>query len=158
MKNLFSFIFLFFISFSCYAKLENPFSTIYSDIVSSTGTITTNQTSDTLMTGMTFATPPPAGKYAVDSLTVITASTTTGAIVRTSIYCGGVQSGINSQAIPGFASGAGLGAGTSRVPENSPNKTICTVNGSQNIELRWRTTGGTATSVGRILLIQRLNP
>lgn len=100
------------------------------------GSITTTSTTDVLMTGMT--TTPPAGTYVVLFGTSVTHSTN-GATITGSIYAGGVQA-------PESERTAQPRSGNNTFQMMLFTWAIVTVNGSQAIEGRWRTSAATATA------------
>lgn len=120
-------------------------------LTSSTSLISTTNTTDTLMTGQTIT--PPAGTYLVSGRAAVSA-TTNNRLVSVSIYAGGSKA-TGSEAA-GFIR-TGNATFTSADISNIKTDAIVTVNGSQAIELRWRTSGGTAQAQGYGLFIKKLN-
>lgn len=116
---------------------------IITQIATSTTDITTSSTTDVLATGMTIT--PVAGTYIV-IFSGGSENSSNSQINRQSIYAGGSQV-------------AGSEVGVSFGSSNSPNSFCCTaivtVNGSQAIEGRWRTTSGTAKMHHRNLILIR---
>jgi len=109
-----------------------------------TGNATTTSSSDIVVPGMTL-TPTIAGIYDVD----FTSSMGNSSAANTnfvSIYAGGTQFTGSSRTITSPASGFTGFASTAQV----------TVNGTQVIEGRWSTTGGTMTMATRILRIRQV--
>lgn len=131
--------------------LLNPATTI----VTATGNTTTTSTTDVAIDSMSIT--PPAGTYQVWFTTTLT-SNTSGANFFTSIYSGGVQAtGSQLQSRPRVNASGGLG-GNANLDLSCPvcNIAEVTVNGSQAIEARWRVSAGTATSLQRSMMIQRV--
>lgn len=113
-----------------------------------TGSTTTTSGSDVLINSMTAT--PPAGTYLVWFNTTLR-SNSNNQTVTVSIYSGGSQVAESSrQCSPQFTSG-GLGGAPSLDFPIATGARV-TVNGSQAIEARWRTTGGTATALQRTLM------
>lgn len=119
--------------------------------ISSATTITTTSTTPVLMTGMTLT--PKAGTYQLSGSTNVQ-SNSNNADIGLQLYVGGtiVASSIVS-GTPQIQSGLSA-AFNMKVPIST--QAEVTVNGAQAIELRWSTTGGTATAVGRNLQINRV--
>lgn len=114
-----------------------------------TANATTTSGTDALITGMTIT--PAAGNYIVwFSSSVI--SNNAGAIITVSLYINGVQKADSVRTLAPFDGGA-LSALTARCGVSIQG--LATVNGSQTIEVRWNTSGGTATCGPRNLLILR---
>lgn len=117
--------------------------------VSATADATTTSTTDVLMTSMTIT--PAAGTYKIAFSTCVDHSAQSVAVVM-SIYIGGTLQAESVRApVPRFNA---LGA-NSLNPCVSING-IEVVNGSQAIEIRWKTASGTATAHQRTLDIVRL--
>lgn len=117
--------------------------------VSATADVTTTSTTDVLMTTMTIT--PVAGTYLVVFSTTVDHSAQSVAVV-VSIYVGGVLKADSVRSpVPRFN---GVGA-NSLTPMASTNGVV-TVNGSQAIEIRWKTASGTATAHQRTLNIVRM--
>lgn len=119
--------------------------------VSAATTITTTSTTDIVMTGITIT--PVSGTYKVMGTTTFRHNTN-NALAFLSVWAAGVQiASSQSSATP--QPQAGVGAALSiDIPATSIAEV--SVNGSQAVELRWRTSAGTATSVNRVLTIQRI--
>lgn len=118
--------------------------------VSATADATTTSTTDVLLTGMTIT--PVAGTYmAVFSTTVDHSAQSVAVVV--SIYVGGVlKTDSVRSVVPRFN-----GIGANSLSPMSCTNGVVTVNGSQAIEIRWKTASGTATSHQRTLDIFRLS-
>lgn len=101
--------------------------------------ITTTSTTDVVLTGMTIT--PISGTYLVMFSTWLTASAASN-VHTMSIYVNGVQNAGSIRAAIPFSS-ASLAA-TQDIPLST--NAIVTVNGSQAIDIRWRTSAGTATA------------
>jgi hypothetical protein len=119
--------------------------------IKSSGALTTTSAADVLMTGFTIT--PPAGTYQVNFNTTFSHNTN-NAIGTASVYAGGVketESEIN--VAPQFQTGL-----TPSIKFPFPTNILAevTVNGSQAIEVRWKTTNGTLTSTNRYLTILRV--
>ena len=113
-------------------------------LVEATSPATTTSTSYVLATGMT--TTPPAGIYAVWA-GAHCSGTLAASRVLTSLFRAGAQVVASERTIGGIVNG----------PAASAMLGVLTVDGAQPIELRWRITGGgTATMLGRQLLLLRL--
>jgi hypothetical protein len=101
------------------------------------GNLSTTTTSDTLMTGLTLT--PPAGEYLVSHDSSYSHNTNNSEIY-VSVYVGGVKQNESEKLFR-----RGSGAGDVISPLSIVNYKVA-VNGSQAIEVRWRTNTGTATS------------
>jgi hypothetical protein len=113
-------------------------------IVEGKSTITTTSTTYVLATGMT--TTPPAGVYAVMAGAHCSGSLAASRVL-TSLFSGGVQVIASERTIGGVAN----------MPAPTSMLAILTLDGASAIELRWRITGGgTATMIGRQLMLLRL--
>lgn len=117
-----------------------------------TGTVTTTSTSDALLNGM-FFTNPASGDYLASFYTTVRRNQKDGEVFA-SLYVGGVK---QTESEAKFQTGKG---GSARDTEG--NLAIVdfpiTVNGSQDVEIRWRRSGGggSATSlVSRNFCIKR---
>jgi hypothetical protein len=111
----------------------------------STTTTTTTSTTDVILTGMVITTPP-AGTYLV-SFDTSTLNSTNGAQRNWfSLYVGGVEN-LNSERAVGTAGGAYA---------NMSFSIIVAVNGSQDLDVRWRVAGGTGTALARCLSAVRI--
>jgi hypothetical protein len=119
--------------------------------VASTTLISTTSATDTLMTGMTIT--PAAGTYQV-SVRAEVSATTNNRNVTVSVYSGGSKVA-DSEVVSFIRTGNGLF--TSADIQNTTTDAIVTVNGSQAIETRWRTSGGTAQAQGYALIVKKLN-
>jgi hypothetical protein len=117
----------------------------YTQVTSTTNTTTTS-TTDVLMAGMTMT--PVAGQYTVFFSTTLQHSNN-NQTVYLSIYAGGVQEAYSEKMVQ---SPRWVNAGYAGFTQ-----AIVTVNGSQSIELRWRTTSGTATALRRSMMIVRVS-
>lgn len=114
-----------------------------------TADTTTTSTTDVLIGSMTLT--PVAGDYLVFFSTTVDHSAQAVAVVI-SIYVGGVLKADSVRSpVPRFN---GIGA-NSLSPMASTNGWV-TVNGSQAIEIRWKTASGTATAHQRALDILRV--
>lgn len=115
-----------------------------------TADATTTSATYVLLTGMTLT--PAAGTYLVMFSTSVDHNTD-NADVFVNIYVGGaIVAHTERQATP---QNTAFGAATQSI--GLATQTIATVNGSQAIEARWRTTAATATAHERTLTIVRLN-
>jgi hypothetical protein len=104
------------------------------------------------MTGMTII--PISGTYKV-SFSSTLRSSVNSAVVDVSIFVGGVQVGHSVRSmIPFFP--AGGGAGTASIPTCITTQAMVAVSGSQAIEIRWKTTAGTATVNARAMDVIRM--
>lgn len=117
-----------------------------SDIAEATGDTTTVSTTDVLVSGMTIT--PASGTYLV-RFTGSVDHSANNATADMSIYAGGVQTAASERR---FMRGAGQGDVS--IPFCCEAKV--TVNGSQAIEGRWRTSGATATMHERTLTILKV--
>ncbi len=105
--------------------------------VSRTTSISTTSTNYVVMTSMTLT--PPAGTYLVDGRSTVTA-TSNNRTVSMAIYSDGViVSGSQTESF--IRTGSGFLTNTDI--ESLVNDAVVTVNGSQAVDLRWKTTGGT---------------
>lgn len=119
--------------------------------VKTTGAITTTSATDVTMTSITLT--PPAGTWQVQFCTTFTHSAN-NATISYSVYAGGVQDAASEmKATPTVQGGV-----TPSLPSSPPSCTIGEeiVNGSQAIDIRWRTSGATATSTNRYMIITRI--
>lgn len=124
-----------------------PAASFVKDSVMQNNTITTTSTSDVLATGMTLT--PLSGTYLVffTGSGFINGTMGSGRYIETSIYVGGVR---DTSSIRDF-----VDQNNYYTPFNC--FTVATVNGSQAIEGKWRTTYGTATMYGyRVLSIVKV--
>ena len=118
----------------------------YSNEVTGAGSITTNNGSDTQMSGMTLT--PPAGTYMVWFTGDIT-DNSNGSVATPNIYVGGLT--VTSSERPFTRGSTGVTASFDCVAR-------VTVNGSQAIQGMWRASGGsTATNTRRSLAIVRVS-
>lgn len=117
--------------------------------VTSTTLISTTSTTDTLVTGMTIT--PAAGTYLVFGYMTASA-TSNNRYITASIYSNNTLVA-DSPTFAFVRTGASI-LSNSDVVNLSPNALV-TVNGSQAIDMRWRTTGGTAQAQGYSLIIIR---
>lgn len=175
-KILLMFSLCFFLCFRAQARVENPTAFIGEPIVGATtgaplsadandklvsgittnsvnatsGTTTTSAT-DVLIASMTLT--PVAGTYYVSFHTSFTHSANNATITYT-LYSGG--SAITGTAM--IAEPTIQGGLTPTLPFSQPGSIsgFATVNGSQAIEARWKTSGATATAGARILNIVRV--
>lgn len=123
--------------------------TITQQEATATADTTTTSTTDVLVTGMTLT--PASGTYIVFFSAGVDHSNQSVAVV-VSLYSGGVQKASSVRSpIPRFN---GVGAIT-LTPIVAINGTVV-VNGSQAIEIRWKTASGTATMHQRILNILKV--
>ncbi len=109
--------------------------TITTLFTSATGNITTTSTTDVLMTGMQIANVP-AGRYLLSFGTSLSVSTT--ATVNTSIYAGGTI--VANSTLP-FARGS-----QAVTAQHAYSNFVITLASTQTVEIRWRTSTGTATA------------
>lgn len=118
--------------------------------VSATADVTTTSTTDVLMTGMTIT--PVAGTYIASFSTTVDHSNQS-VLVTISIYVGGSLKTDSVRAVMPRFNGIGANSLSPCVSTNG----IVTVNGSQAIEIRWKTAANTATAHQRTLDIVRLS-
>lgn len=129
---------------------QNTSTSLNRIFVIGTSTITTTSSTDALMTGMT--TTPASGIYEVLFNCDVQCNNAGGA-VSFSIYVGGAQIASSLlKTIP--LDGGTLSIGTGRdivflLDEVSPN-------GAQAVEIRWSTSGGTATTSNRKLALLKV--
>ncbi len=107
---------------------------------SGTTSTTTTSLTDVLLAGMTVT--PPAGTYMV-WFSGDWANTNNGNTGTMSVYAGGVQQLHSESPCTRTSAGAVYNFGCT---------SLVTVDGTQAIEGRWRTTGGTATNTRRHLM------
>lgn len=107
--------------------------------VSGTANTTTTSTTDVVFTGATNT--PPAGTYLVIYSTWLTHGTG-NATITMSMYNNAVQKADSVRTIIPFV--GALSAVTQDIPVTLNG--LLTVNGAQAIDIRWRTSGGTATA------------
>lgn len=117
--------------------------------VTATGNTTTTSGTDALMNSMTRT--PIAGTYLVLFNTDIN-SNAAGSAISLSYYVGGVQVASSLRKTSHFDGGT-LSAGSARAVSSL--QSVIAVNGSQAIEVRWSTSGGTATAAARSLITIR---
>jgi hypothetical protein len=103
------------------------------------------------MTGMTIT--PPSGTYRVTGRAVVS-STSSSRNIFISIYSGGSQ--VANTEVGNFIRAGGTMYSTSDIG-NLYTDAFITVNGSQAIQLRWRTSGGTAQAQGYALTVTKVN-
>ena len=101
-----------------------------------TGDATTTSTTDVVLTGMQL-TNVPAGTYMLSFGTSLSHNTS-GALIYTSIYVGGTQ--IANSELPWSRPNQSI------ITEHGLNNYVITLATTQTVEIRWRTTTGTATS------------
>lgn len=131
-----------------------PVCPISKGTVSATTSTTTTSTTDVLMNAMSPATLP-AGDYLVLFGTTLE-SNNTGANVFISIWVGGAQvADTEKMCQPQFSAGGLGGSPSNDVPVET--HAIVTLNGSQALEGRWRTSAGTATALRRKLSYVKMN-
>ena len=118
---------------------------------SATSATTTTSTSDVLMNSMTLT--PRAGVYKVDFSTYLECNSN-NANITVSIYSGGTQKTDSVRIATPQIQGGITPSLNMRVPMTTQGEV--TVNGSQAIEIRWKTSAGTATATARTLNIQRI--
>lgn len=117
--------------------------------VSATADATTTSTTDVLMTSMTIT--PTSGKYFVSFSGCVDHSAQSVAVVG-SIYSGGSRKADSERSIVPRFNGIGANSLSPCMAING----VVTVNGSQAIEIRWKTASGTATVHTRTLDILRV--
>lgn len=117
--------------------------------VSATVDATTTSTTDVLMTSMTIT--PIAGKYFVAFSGCVDHSNQSVAVVG-SIYSGGSRKADSERSVVPRFNGVGANSLSPCMAING----VVTVNGSQAIEIRWKTASGTATVHTRTLDIVRV--
>lgn len=122
-----------------------------SDEVSATTTTTTTSTTDVLMNSMTIR--PGAGTYLVWYSTTVTCPSL-GATVTSSLYVNGSQLARTERHFQVSVTGAlGLGGNSDGVLAG---QTKVTIAANQDLEVRWRTSTGTASGFQRTLTILRV--
>lgn len=131
------------------ASWSSVFSLVSNEITA-TGTVTTNSGTDAVITSMT--TTPAAGTYLVLFNTDMI-SNAAGAAITFSIYLGGSQIAATQRKIIPFDGGT-LSSLTARGLATL--QALVAVNGSQAIDIRWSTSGGTATLSDRSLITLRV--
>lgn len=117
--------------------------------VSATADTTTTSSTDVLMNSMTIT--PAAGTYLVWFSSTVDHSNQ-AVLITASIYSGGSLSAASARAVMPRFNGIGADTLSPCVATNG----IVTVNGSQAIEIRWKTPSGTATAHQRTLDILRV--
>lgn len=125
-------------------------SSLISNEITSVTPVNTTSGTDAVMTSMT--TTPAAGTYLVLFNTDIN-STNAGAAISFSYYLAGSQIAATLRKIIPFDGGA-LSATAARGLASL--QSIITVNGSQVVDVRWSTSGGTATAANRSLITLRV--
>lgn len=120
--------------------------------VSATADTTTTSGTDGLMNSMQIVNPA-AGDYLVFFSTSVECSAN-GATVSAGIYVGGSQVTHTDRTSIPFITGVVIGNATTIQTISSQCK--ATVNGSQNIEVRWRRSSGTGTAHQRTLNILKV--
>lgn len=120
--------------------------------ITTTANATTSSGTDALLTGMT-VTPTVGSWYFMFESSILTNNV--GSTTTYSFYVGGTQVAATVRSIAPFDGGA-LSATTARgaVALNA----VIAVNGSQAVEIRWNTNGGTATCGARSLHYRRATP
>jgi hypothetical protein len=118
----------------------------YADEATSTTTTTTTSGTDVLLSGLTLT--PPAGTYWVIASTDLLHSNN-GAEIYISIYVDGVQIAHSERMIenPRWTNASWEGF----------TQALVTVDGTEAIELRWRTNTGTATANNRAIGVMRVS-
>lgn len=118
--------------------------------VNSTGTTTTSSATDVLIASMSLT--PASGTYSISFCGNFTHSANNATITYT------IYSAASAVGIPMIAEPTIQGGLTPTLPFAQPGcaSAFGTVNGSQAIEVRWKTSAATATIGGRILNIQRV--
>lgn len=113
----------------------------------STTLITTTSASYVVMTGMTLT--PAAGTYLVQARAIVTA-TSNNRTINISIFSGGSQQ-TDSEVSTFIRTGSGFLSNTDI--QTLSTEALVTVNGSQAIDIRWLTSGGTAQAQGYGLVL-----
>ena len=126
-------------------------STVPTTIVSSVTLITTTSTTFVTMTGMTIT--PAAGTYAVIGRANISATSNNRTIELALFLAGSVITDTNVTSF--IRTGSGFGTNTDM--SNDTITAVVTVNGSQDIDLRWNTSGGTIQARGYSLMAMRIS-
>ena len=119
--------------------------------VASTTLVTTTSATAVTLTGMTIT--PAAGTYHVLGRACLSA-TSNSRTINVAIFKAGVIEA-DSEVSAFIHSGNGFGTNTDIA--NTPVNAVVTVNGSEAIDLRWRTSGGTAQAQGYALTVQRIS-
>lgn len=128
-----------------------PVLNIPTSITLSSTLITTTSTTYVVMTGQTIT--PAAGTYVVTGRACISA-TSNSRTIELALFLGGVI--VADTGTTAFIrTGSGFGSNTDI--ENETTFAVITVNGSQAIDLRWQTSGGTAQARGYGLLAMRIS-
>lgn len=118
--------------------------------VNATANATTTSGTNALLTGMTST--PPIGTYLVIFSAAVN-SNSAGATVSLSLFNNGTQKADSVRNISQFDGGAlSATSASGGVDING----IVTVNGSQAIEIRWSTSGGTATCGPRTMTLLKV--
>jgi hypothetical protein len=102
------------------------------------------------MTGM--ALTPAAGTYRVTARAVVSA-TSNNRLVTVSIYSNGVQVADTAVTVL-VRTGGAIGSGDTHAIYTD---CVVTVNGSQTIDLRWNTSGGTANASPYAINLEKLS-
>lgn len=128
----------------------NLISGISNTEVSATADTTTTSSTDVLMNSMTIT--PVSGTYFVSFSTTVDHSNQSVAVVA-SIYSGGTLKTDSVRSVVPRFNGIGANSLSPCVAING----VTTVNGSQAIEIRWKTASGTATAHQRTLNVIRMS-
>jgi hypothetical protein len=115
-----------------------PISAPYAAFTSSTTTTTTTSTTDTAVTGMTLTTPNDGGKHWIN-FSCSVSNNTNNTTVFVSLYVGGTQVAHTQRRYT-------RGNQTLTMPLQTQ---VIGVDGNTTVDVRWRTTGGTATMYER---------
>jgi len=129
------------------ARADHVHDTVISrNEVSSASAFNTSSATDVVITGFTLT--PSAGTYFV-SADIVTSQSTNNAVLTASVYSAGVQV-TNSERVHHHAPAGG----------NRPThlQAFVTLNGSQAVDIRVRTSAGTLTVNQRSLIILRVGP
>lgn len=138
-----------FVATNVQAAIEEATYKLNETEVSATADTTTTSTTDVLMNSMTLT--PIAGTYLTWFSTTVDHSNQSVAVV-VSIYVGGVLNTASVRSVIPRFNGAGAISLSPCVATNG----VVTVNGSQAIEIRWKTASNTATAHQRTLDILRV--
>jgi hypothetical protein len=139
-------------SASSFARSDHTHAvSLVNSMVGSTTQISTTSTSYVVMTGQTLT--PAAGTYFVKARANITA-TSNNHVINFAIFSNGTIAS-DSESTGYVRTGGGFLSSTDIV--NMCTDTIVTVNGSQAIDMRWHTDGGTIQAQGYSLFILKLN-
>ena len=119
---------------------------LQANVIAQTGEVQTTTTNDVLLNGMT--TTPSAGQYIVLGFVNNRHQSSNGETFY-SLYAGGVQ-------VPNTLYSVRRGAQQGDVTSSWFASSKLNLNGSQAVDIRWRSQSGTAQSFGRYLILLRI--